>query len=1008
MALRSALQRYKTLSRPKIGGAQSTYFSSLAKKTQAAEDDVVDHNYTTGLLSAEAYLNELTKRTSRPGLTPLQTTNLKQKMESTREDYNDSIMQNAYKAGTVSDRDMYQYEKDKLDKMTAADGSAFQSQQAKVTGLLDKAQKNERKTYRMNETLRISKLPEDRSDLLTQKASLYKQLWDQAIADGDTEDAKSLETSYNNYTLASQKAGVSDQVSKVMGEIAGSNQNIPYYDETGDGSVSGATPSPANGAGQSGGAVATAVPSAGISAGEGVSTASDAVTRAQESYRKAVIRDQNIQQDMTNTQKQIAALESAQKQYKSMGAVDQADAVATQVQNLRNRLSDLKDARSGNLDTISEAKSRIGEAQSSAAYSSTFTSLQSTENVILDREANLDMLVNSGQITKEEYLKGKRDLTQQKVELYRDYGTMYQTYDKTNQASDMVRKAMIEENKNLRVLTTQQNNPHRFELVEDSDGSIKLTDVYSQKTAKTFDGSYLKDGNVFRRVYVPGQADENGVPLGLSSSDAKSFAIQNDLAGEDSMFVTKIVDGQMVEIPVTLVDGKPMYKEEVKRMIQGGSVKVDGNKGYQTIKAGGPGVGKVMGDIFASNAQKTKDALAGIAGAVPGAVQKVGQGILDTSPAYRQSQGKEPYQYTPVAVPDLKKIFGGATDSVTKLLKNVQANPQVQAVEKTVSQSPLEALGIKGANAGTILGNLGQGVQNLISKFVPKVEAKGKVPAIEKPLVKQSGFPVAQSWDEMVKQATQIAYEYGIPPEVMISQMALESGRGTSNRAKQNQLFGVGVYNDNSAGHRYSTPEESMRGYAKLLTTDPRYAKALQVKDDPTAFIRAVKAAGYAADPDYVRKIMSMPEFRANYEKFRPVQEPTISDMTDVVPPESNNWYDGIVKGVKSLLPGQVQAAGPTQSSSAIRSVAPASSPAVQRLSTSVPKAMATPTFAQTPSSSAQLRTPAPAIKLPSIPSYNPVQTFQSNVQKATSAVKNVASNVGNTVKNVLSKLKFW
>lgn len=1023
MALRSALRRYKTMSRPSMTtGGQSSYMSTLAKKTQAAEDDVVDHNYDSGLLSADAYLNELSKRIARPGLTPLQITNFRQKIEAVTNSYNDSIMQNNYKNGQVTDRQMYDYEAAKLGKMSASEGAAYQTQAAKVAGLLDKAQKTERKDYRLSEMLKISKMPEDNSARIQTKANLYKTLWDQALADGDQADATAFETSYNNYSLGAQKAAVSDMVNKTMADIAGNNQNYPYYTDangnpvdTSGNSIEG-TPAPVAGSGAAVGGVGATSSPTGASAGAGVSsTYSDAVASAQEAYRKAVIRDQNIQQDMGNTQTQIATLQDAQKKYKAMGAVDQADAVGMQIVNLQNRLADLKDFRAGNIQTIGDAQTRIREAQKAAAYQSVYTKNQDAENQILDAEQNNDLMLQNGRITKQEYLNAKREIIQQKVNLYKDYGDMYQTFDKTNANADMARKAQKEEMTNLRTIDVQKNSPGRYELVEDTNGNITLTDVYSQKVAKTFDSNYLKDGEVYRRVYTTGAVDANGNPLGLSTSTAKALALQGDLAGNDTSFVTKVVNGQLVELPVSLVDGKPYYKIDVQNLLKTGKVKMDPSKGYQMIKASGPNPLQAMGDTFGRNMQKTKDALAGIAGAVPGAVRGVGQGILDTSPAYRQSQGKKSYQYTTVAVPDLKKIFGGATDSVMKLLRNVQKNPQVRAVEQTVQKSPLEALGIKGANAGTILQNIGQGVGNLISRFTPKVQAKGQ-PAMEKPLVQQSGFPVAKTWDEMVKQAAQIAYEYGIPPEVMISQMALESGHGTSPRSKRNQLFGVGVYNDNSPGYQYNSPEASMRGYAELISKDPRYAQAYAQRNDPAAMIREIKKAGYAADPNYVYKITNMPEFRAKYDQYKPAIETPVLDATSVAPTQQTSWYDNIVKGVKSLLPGQVQAAGPAQSS-AIRSSTPNISPAIASIRPSISSPTFTPTFAQTPSSSAQLRTPTPtpSIKLPSIPSYNPIQTFQSNVQKARSAVQNVAKAVGsgvrnaaNTVKNVFSKFKFW
>ncbi|MFT3994778.1 MAG: glucosaminidase domain-containing protein [Dysgonomonas sp.] len=50
---------------------------------------------------------------------------------------------------------------------------------------------------------------------------------------------------------------------------------------------------------------------------------------------------------------------------------------------------------------------------------------------------------------------------------------------------------------------------------------------------------------------------------------------------------------------------------------------------------------------------------------------------------------------------------------------------------------------------------------------------------------------------------------------------------------------------------KYDTPEESFTDHAKFFLTNKRYAKALEVKDDPYKFADEVAKAGYATAPDY-------------------------------------------------------------------------------------------------------------------------------------------------------------
>lgn len=54
---------------------------------------------------------------------------------------------------------------------------------------------------------------------------------------------------------------------------------------------------------------------------------------------------------------------------------------------------------------------------------------------------------------------------------------------------------------------------------------------------------------------------------------------------------------------------------------------------------------------------------------------------------------------------------------------------------------------------------------------------------------------------------------------------------------------------------KYKTPEESFTDHANFFLRNARYQKAIQVKDDPYAFLDEVAKAGYATDPNYATKI---------------------------------------------------------------------------------------------------------------------------------------------------------
>lgn len=118
----------------------------------------------------------------------------------------------------------------------------------------------------------------------------------------------------------------------------------------------------------------------------------------------------------------------------------------------------------------------------------------------------------------------------------------------------------------------------------------------------------------------------------------------------------------------------------------------------------------------------------------------------------------------------------------------------------------------------------------------------------------------------------------GIPALFTLAQSALETGWG--NAIKGNNMFGIkdtdGI-NGNEVQvltteyHRktgwekikawfrkYPSPKQSFDDHARFFLENPRYQKALLVKSDPVKFAEEVAAAGYATDPTYALKIITI------------------------------------------------------------------------------------------------------------------------------------------------------
>lgn len=106
--------------------------------------------------------------------------------------------------------------------------------------------------------------------------------------------------------------------------------------------------------------------------------------------------------------------------------------------------------------------------------------------------------------------------------------------------------------------------------------------------------------------------------------------------------------------------------------------------------------------------------------------------------------------------------------------------------------------------------------------------------------------------------APMLTKEYGIPWEAVMAQGMLESAYGQSEYARErNNFFGIGAFDSNpDNAFRYATPEEGWKGYADNIASTPTYREhgAFNFTTNPKGYIEAIKAAGYATDPEYVSK----------------------------------------------------------------------------------------------------------------------------------------------------------
>ena len=117
--------------------------------------------------------------------------------------------------------------------------------------------------------------------------------------------------------------------------------------------------------------------------------------------------------------------------------------------------------------------------------------------------------------------------------------------------------------------------------------------------------------------------------------------------------------------------------------------------------------------------------------------------------------------------------------------------------------------------------------------------------------------------------------KFGIPASIILGQALLESGSGTGNLCVQaNNHFGIKCnkdwsgasvrYDDDAADEcfrKYNNPLDSFRDHSLFLSGKTRYASLFNLgKTDYKTWAEGLKEAGYATDPQYPTKLITLIE----------------------------------------------------------------------------------------------------------------------------------------------------
>ena len=121
---------------------------------------------------------------------------------------------------------------------------------------------------------------------------------------------------------------------------------------------------------------------------------------------------------------------------------------------------------------------------------------------------------------------------------------------------------------------------------------------------------------------------------------------------------------------------------------------------------------------------------------------------------------------------------------------------------------------------------------------------------------------------------------YDIPASITLAQGILESGSGKGRLARAaNNHFGIKchdwkgarIYHDDDKDQecfrKYKDPNQSYRDHSEFLANRKRYAALFKLrKDDYKGWAKGLRKAGYATDPNYPKKLITLIE---RYELYK-------------------------------------------------------------------------------------------------------------------------------------------
>jgi len=242
------------------------------------------------------------------------------------------------------------------------------------------------------------------------------------------------------------------------------------------------------------------------------------------------------------------------------------------------------------------------------------------------------------------------------------------------------------------------------------------------------------------------------------------------------------------------------------------------------------------------------------------------------------------------------KGIGVADMMLKQLMRNAGGQTGANATGGAGAMNAMQALGGMSGGSGDLEANAGNlAAMNAMAKAYAAAQGSRSGAALsgrgytaadslEAPARGNGSDKVNAFVDKLAAPAQAAAAATGIPARFIIGQAALESGWGkreikNANGTTSHNIFGVKATKDwtgktvdsmtteyvNGRPQKvverfraYDSYEEALTDYASVISNNPRYAPVIQASRDVAGFAHGMQKAGYATDPQYAKKLISI------------------------------------------------------------------------------------------------------------------------------------------------------